>query len=382
MNPDGSKSRAYYGYLEGAVSIVMNLILSFIKFVVGVNINSIALVVDGFHSLSDLLTSFVVILGFKSSQKPADEEHPFGHGRYEDIASLIIAILLAVVGVEFLISSAERLLRPEPVRGNFLFFSIVILTILMKEALARYSTYLSKKIDSQVLLADGWHHRSDALGSIPVALGILASAYGYYRVDALSGILVSIIVIYMGYQIARNAASSLLGRAPPKEFVERIKRMAHLKGVTDIYDIYVHHYGMRKVISLTIKVEPMGLEGAHALADSIEKLIAQELDASVVVHIDGFTLDDSMKEEISRIVEQHSEVISCHAIDIGKKIDFHILVDKDMSIEEAHELAHHLEEDIQTRFEKDVVIHVEPCIEKCEVCEQECQKKVIEIIDK
>jgi cation diffusion facilitator family transporter len=357
------RERAYYGYLEGAVSIVINLALSFVKFGVGFHINSIALIADGFHTLSDLLTSLVVIIGFKFSQQPPDKEHPFGHGRYEDIASLIIAILLAVVGAQFFISSVERLYRPEIVKGSLLFFAVVLSTAVAKEVLARYSLYLSKKIDSHALLADAWHHRSDALAVIPVAFGILASSYGYYWVDALSGMIVSGVIVYVGYTIARDASSTLLGKAPSDELIQKVRNLASLRGVTDIHDINVHYYGEKKVISLHIQVEPMGLEEAHDIADAAEQKIADALNASVVVHIDGFTVDESMKREISAIVEAHEEVISCHAVDIGQKIDFHILVDKDMGLEEAHRLAHHLEDDISRKYGKDVVIHVEPYVD-------------------
>lgn len=375
MEPETGRSRVYYGYQEAVVSMVVNLALAGIKFVIGFTINSIALIIDGVHSSSDIATSFVVLLGFRSSQKPPDKEHPFGHGRFEDITSLIIAILLVVVGVEFLISSVERLYHPEIVNGNIFFFLLVILTIVMKEGLARYSGYLSRKIDSDALLADAWHHRSDALSSIPVALGVLASGYGIYYVDSLSGILVSAIVIYVGYTIGKRSVSSLLGEAPSEEFVEEIKRLAQQEGVTSVHDIYVHDYKTKKVISLNVKVEPMGLKEAHDVADSIEKKIAEEWNASVVVHIDGFEIDDSVREEIANIVEGHREVVSCHAVDIGEKIDFHILVNRDMNIEVAHELAHHLEDDISKRFKKEVVIHVEPCIESCKECSQECREK-------
>ncbi|MBU7042766.1 MAG: cation-efflux pump [Theionarchaea archaeon] len=368
-------NRAYYGYIEGVVSIIINLLLAAIKFVVGIHINSIALIADGLHSLSDLFTSVVIILGFKSAQKPPDEEHPFGHGRYEDIASLIIAILLAVVGVEFFITSIQRLFRPEIVKGNVLFFSIVIMTILVKEVLARYSIYLSQKIDSPALLADAWHHRSDALASIPVAFGILASAFGYYSLDSISGMIVSVVIIYMGYGIAKDAVSDLLGRAPSEEVVTSIKSLAQAEGVQNISEIYVHKYGPRKVISLNVTVEPMTLEAAHSIADSIEKTIAEELDASVVVHVDVFEIDQSVKNEIYSLVKEHKEVISCHAITIGDTIDFHILVDKTMSLEAAHGLAHHLQEDISTRFNREVKIHVEPCIDRCEACIQNCEYK-------
>jgi divalent metal cation (Fe/Co/Zn/Cd) transporter len=116
----------------------------------------------------------------------------------------------------------------------------------------------------------------------------------------------------------------------------------------------------------------MGLEEAHAIADAAEQKIAEALNASVVVHIDGFTVDESMKKEISSIVEAHEEVISCHAVDIGQKIDFHILVDKNMGLQEAHKLAHHLKDDIAKKYGKDVVIHVEPCPETCNDCNQKC----------
>jgi cation diffusion facilitator family transporter len=375
MDSGTVRSRTYYGYLEGIVSIVVNLVLAFIKFVLGIYINSIALIADGLHSLSDLFTSFIVILGFKSAQKPPDEEHPFGHGRSEDIASLIIAILLSVVGVEFFITSIERVIHPEVVKGNFIFFIIVILTVVVKEVLAQYSVYLSKKIDSSTLLADAWHHRSDALGSIPVAIGILASAFGYYQVDSISGMIVSIIIIYVGYGIAKDAINDLLGKAPPKDFIEKIKNLACSDGVADVSDIYVHRYGTRNVISLNVKVEPMTLEKAHSIADSVEKRIAQEFDASVMVHVDVFQVDASVKKEIYSMVKEHKEVISCHAITVEDKIEFHILVDKTMSVEDAHELAHHLQKDISTRFNRDVRIHIEPCIDECEECIQDCEVK-------
>ncbi|MBU7031488.1 MAG: cation diffusion facilitator family transporter [Theionarchaea archaeon] len=375
MDSGTAKTRTYYGYLEGIVSIVVNVVLAFIKFLVGIHINSIALIADGLHSLSDLFTSIVVILGFKSAQKPPDKEHPFGHGRSEDIASLIIAILLSVVGIEFFVTSVERLMHPEVVKGTFLFFIIVILTVVVKEVLAQYSVYLSKRIDSPALLADAWHHRSDALGSIPVAIGILASAYGYYHVDSLSGMIVSGIIIYVGYGIAKDAINDLLGKAPPGDFMDKIKSLAHSEGVIEVSDIYVHKYGTKNVISLNAKVEPMTLEKAHSIADSIEKRIAKNFDASVMVHIDVFKVDASIKKEIYSMVKEHEEVISCHAITVEDKIEFHILVNKTMSVEDAHNLAHHLQEDISTRFKRAVRIHVEPCIDECEKCVQDCEAK-------
>lgn len=371
-----TRERAYYGYQEAIVSIVVNSALSVLKFAVGIHINSIAVITDGVHSFSDIVTSVVVLLGFRSAQKPPDKEHPFGHGRFEEIISLVIAVFLIVVAVEFFITSVQRLYHPEVVKGNIFFFLLLTCTIFVKEGLARYSLHLSHKIDSDALRADAWHHRSDALSSALVAFGILAARYGIYYVDSLAGIGVSVLIMYVGFSIAKGSVSSLLGEAPTEEFIQKVERLARQKGVTTVSDIYVHDYGTKKVISLNVKVEPMGVEEAHAVADSIEKKIAKELGSSVVVHIDGVTVDDSVKEEISSIVEEHKEVISCHAIDIGEKIGLHILVDKTMSLEKAHELAHHLGDDISIKFKKEAIIHVEPCIEQCEECSQECEKRV------
>ncbi|MBU7010907.1 MAG: cation-efflux pump [Theionarchaea archaeon] len=367
MEPD-TKNRAYYGYKEAIVSIVVNFALFLVKLAIGIHIKSIAVITDGFHSLSDIITSVVVIFGFRTAQKPPDKEHPFGHGRFEEIAALIISLLLILAGIEFFILSIERLYKPQVVKGNFFFFMVILLTFFIKEGLARYSTHLSHKIHSHALLADAWHHRSDALSSIPVAFGVLASSYGIYSIDSLSGIGVSLIIMYMGYKMAKSSVSSLLGEAPRTEFVDAVKGMAMVKGVTDVYDVFVHDYGTRKVVSLSIRVEPMGLEEAHSIADSIEQTLADQHNASAVVHIDGVTVDKSMKKKISDMVESHPEVVSCHAVDIGEKIDFHITVDKDMSLEEAHNLTHHLQEDVTKEFKKKVVIHVEPCIDNYREC--------------
>lgn len=367
------KDRKYYGYLEGVVSIIVNFLLFIIKFGAGYLINSIALIVDSFHSLSDLFTSVVVIFGFRASEKPSDKEHPFGHGRYEDIATLVIAVLLAVVGFEFLITSSQRLIHPQVVRGSYLYVAIVLLTVVVKEGLTQYAFMLARKIHSSSIHADAWHHRSDALAAIPVAFGIFASMYGIYWLDALFGIVVSAIIIYTGYAIAKGAAAFLMGKPPAPELVENIKNLALVEGVTDVYDIFVHDYRSKMVISLTVRVEPMELAEAHTVADRIEKRIGQELGASAVVHVDGFKVDDSMKKEIYWTVKEHPNVVSCHAIDVGGKIHFHILVDRNMSIEKAHELAHHLGEDISLRFNRDVVIHTEPCIKSCEQCSEECE---------
>ena len=172
--------RAKYGYLEAAVSIIGNFLLFVLKLILGMFINSIALIADAFHTLSDVGTSGVVIFGFRLAKKPPDKEHPFGHGRVEYIATMVIAILLVIVGFEFIRQSFERIIHMEYLSNDdfALIIGIVIcISAVVKEMMAQFGAAIGKKIDSDVLLADAWHHRSDAIASVAVGISIIGSAY-------------------------------------------------------------------------------------------------------------------------------------------------------------------------------------------------------------
>ena len=212
--------RAKYGYLEATISIIGNILIFFIKLFLGIFINSITLIADGVHSLSDVSTSGVVIFGFRIAKKKPDKEHPYGHGRAEYIATLIIAILLILVGFGFIQQSIERIINLETIRhGEYaiIISIIVIISAILKEVMARYSNAISKKIKSDVLKADAWHHRSDVISSIGVALGILGARYGFPIFDPLFGIVVAIIIMYVGINLIRTASNFLIGQAPDEE---------------------------------------------------------------------------------------------------------------------------------------------------------------------
>ena len=167
--------RAKYGYLEATVSIIGNVIIFLIKLFLGLFINSIALIADSVHSLSDVSTSGVVIFGFRTAKKKPDKEHPYGHGRAEYIATLIIAVILIIVGFSFIEQSVERIINIKDIEhGEYaiIISIIVIISAVLKELMARYSYLLAKKINSDVLKADAWHHRSDSISSIGVACNI------------------------------------------------------------------------------------------------------------------------------------------------------------------------------------------------------------------
>jgi len=280
--------RARYGYLEAGVSIFINLILSILKFFLGIVSNSIALLADAFHTFSDLITSTIVWIGFKASRRPADKKHPFGHGRIEFISTLIMGVLLVIAGINFLKESFLRIIKPQKVEGGIGIIIFLIFSSYIKEELAIFAEDLGKRIKGDSLLADAWHHRTDAIASLLIIISIIASRFGYFIVDALLGLIISIFIVYMGGKFVYDSSSRLIGHAPSKEIINKIQREAYrIKGVRNVHDIEIHEYGEELRVSLHIGVKAkMNVDSAHQIADAVEKRLKESLGISAVVHVD------------------------------------------------------------------------------------------------
>jgi len=272
---------------EAYVSTVLNVFLFAIKICLALIISSIALTADAFHTLSDISTSLVILFSFKAATKMPDEEHPFGHGRWEPIATLIIAVMLVVAGIELMLEGIRAVISGSHGEANLLVAGIVLLTAISKELLARYSMKLGREIDSDTLMADAWHHRTDALSSMGVALAIALSD-SIPMIDGLAAMFVSVLIIKTGIDFIRKTCSVLLGHAPNKKTVDRICDIVmDLPGVIDVHRILVHDYISIKSISLHIYVdENMSLSAAHEIANSIEKKVGEKLLAEVNVHVE------------------------------------------------------------------------------------------------
>ena len=303
-NPLEPSNRLKVGKLEGYLSIFSNLLLFVIKLSLGVISQSIALLADAFHTLMDMATSGIVIIGFKLSQKPADAEHPFGHGRAETISSLLIAFLIGLVGIEFLKSSIGRLYHSEELTVDPRMIIIVVSTIIIKEIMARVSHEMGELIDSDILKGDAAHHRSDMLSSLMVVVGLIGVRLGWNELDSYMGIGVSLFILYTGYELARNAVDELLGKPPTKEMIDLISHIAtQVNGVLNVHDIIVHQYGVKKFISLHIEVgHDRTASELHVIADSVEDKIAKKMYANVVTHIDPVELDGSTENSIMDLV--------------------------------------------------------------------------------
>ncbi len=309
-------NRLKIGQFEGYLSIISNLLLFGIKLVLGISSYSIALLADAFHTLMDVGTSIIVILGFKMSQKPADAEHPFGHGRAETIASLSIAFLIGLVGFEFLKTSIERIIHQETVNVNISMIIIILFTIVIKEIMAKISHELAHLIDSDALRGDAVHHHSDVLSSILVVFGMIGIHFNMPWLDSIMGIGVSGFILYTGYELAKNAIDELLGKPPTKEFLEIIKSEAlKVKGVFNIHDIIVHQYGFNKYISLHVEVgDNNTADELHLIADEVELLIEKKTRADVVTHIDPISVSNCAENKIKEIVKPILEKYSLDSI--------------------------------------------------------------------
>ncbi len=292
-NPELPKFRGNIGITQGWISIVANFIIFVLKLVFGFISNSIALIADAFHSLSDMASSGVVVFGFKMASKPADKEHPFGHGRAETIAALTISILIGFTGIEFIKTSITRFMNPNSIEVSWAVILVVLITIVLKEVLARLSYNLGDKINSSTLIADAIHHRSDMWSSVLVLSAFGGAWLGYPKIDAIMGLGVAGMMIQSAYAIARTAIDDLLGKPVDTETIKNIKEYAmQTPEVSNVHDIVVHSYGAHRFISLHLEIaEGKSPESMHDIADSVEKLLSHEMEADVITHVDPVSLE-------------------------------------------------------------------------------------------
>ncbi|MBA7641629.1 Manganese efflux system protein MneP [subsurface metagenome] len=289
INPKKQISKKYktsIGYLEGTISIILNTLLFGLKYWVGIKTFSIAIVADAWHTLSDSLTSLVVIIGFKVSSKPADKKHPFGHGQVEIVSSVIIGTMLAVVGFNFLIASIQRFINHQSASYGNLAVIVFIISVIVKEGLAQFSIRAGKKINSQSLIADGWHHRSDALVSFLVLVGIFTGKY-FWWVDSIMGIAVSLVIFYTTYTILKESISTLIGEEPSKDFEAEIRKIVTNSVSHDVklHHLHSHKYGDNRELTFHIRVPAdMKLEDAHRITEELEKRIREKMNIETTIH--------------------------------------------------------------------------------------------------
>lgn len=289
--PISKEYKIFLGYLEGVISIILNTLLFGVKYWVGVNTFSIAIIADAWHTFSDSLTSLVVIIGFKISSKPADKEHPFGHGQAEVVSSVIIGTMLAIVGFNFLIASIQRFENQQSAVYNTVAIIVFVISVIVKEGLAQFSIRAGKMIDARSLIADGWHHRSDALVSLMVLAGIFVGKY-FWWVDSVMGIIVSLVIFYTTYLILKESISILIGKVPAEDFKKEIEEIVADNMPQDVllHHLHCHRYGDNKELTFHIKLPAeMKLSEAHSISEKLENKIREKMEIETTIHVEPTT---------------------------------------------------------------------------------------------
>ncbi|WP_167605066.1 cation diffusion facilitator family transporter [Maribellus sediminis] len=286
--------RRKYNIRAGWFSILGNILLSGLKYWAGISTGSLALVADAWHSISDVVTSAIVLIGGKISRKPADDDHPFGHGRAEHIAAIIIGVVLAIVAFDFVLNGIEKLGEREHTYYSTFAWIAIIISIIMNELMTQYSFWAGKKINSTMLIADGWHHRTDALSSIIVLIGIILGR-SFWWTDAVLSIIVAIMIAYASYEILSKEINSLLGESPSDELLLSIREAAqkNFDRPLHIHHIHLHNYGHHTEMSCHIKLPPeMSLNEAHDICTKIEKEIKAEFGYFTTIHPEPVKLEN------------------------------------------------------------------------------------------
>lgn len=273
---------------EGLISLVGNIFLFIAKIWIGLVTGSIALIVDAWHTLSDSFSSLIIIFGAFYSSKPADKEHPYGHGRIESVITIVIGVLLGVIAFSFFTDSIQILSKRESVQFGLWAIIITSISVIVKEAMAQYAFWCARVTGNKSLKADGWHHRSDSVSSVMILVGIFFGKY-FWWIDGVLGLLISALMFYTAFELIREAVNPLLGQAPDDNFIADINTVS-LK-VTDydlgVHNVHIHDYGVHKEVAFHIYLPgDLTLDESHTLVDNLEKALDADLGIRVTIHTD------------------------------------------------------------------------------------------------
>lgn len=274
-------------------TIIGNIILSIIKIALGLISNSTAMIADGIHSVSDVISTVGVIIGLKLSSKEADKEHQYGHERIESLTSLFLSIILFIVAIGIGYTGIKNIINHTySIPGNLAILAAVI-SILAKEIMYQYTIKYAKLIKSASLKADAWHHRSDSLSSIGALLGIIGAKMGFLILDSLVAIIICIIIIKVSYDIGKESAIQLIDQSASEEEVENItNKILEIDGVIKIDCLRTRQYANKLYVDVDISVDSkLSVEEGHIIADKVHDQVEKnEKIKHCMVHVNPYTL--------------------------------------------------------------------------------------------
>ncbi len=319
QNTEEAKVRTAYGVLSSLVGIVCNLLLFVGKLAVGLVLHSVSVMADAFNNLSDAASSVIGFIGVKMAEKPADEEHPFGHGRIEYIAALIVSFLVIEVGFTFFKNAIAKIRTPEELSFNRISMGILLASVVVKLWLSFFNKKLGKRINSTVMQATA----TDALGDVVTTLATMGSILFFYftkiNVDGYVGLAVSLLVMWAGVGIAKDTLEPLIGQSvDPKLYREISEFVESYDGILGSHDLIVHNYGPTKSLASIHAEVPnnVDIETSHEIIDRIERDAAKKLGIFLVIHMDPVETADAqvaeVKAEVQEVLHQMDERLSLH----------------------------------------------------------------------
>lgn len=347
---DNISVRTAYGVLASGVGIACNVLLSLAKMMVGMLLHSVSVMADAFNNLSDAGSSIIGLVGVKMAEKPADEDHPFGHGRIEYVAALIVAFLVIEVGFTFFKDSISKIRHPEELRFQMVSIVILGMSILVKLWLGMFNKKLGKKIDSQVMMATAADSLGDVIATAATVVSIVFWKVTGINIDGFVGLGVSLVVMWAGIGIARDTLEPLIGEATTPEDYRRIKKFVEkYDGIMGSHDLIVHNYGPgRSMASIHAEVpNKVSIEVSHEIIDRIERDAAKELGIFLVIHMDPLETEDQtvlkVRKKTEKAVEELDSRCSIHDFRMVKGEDqtnliFDLVVPREYSEKKGDEL--------------------------------------------
>ena len=351
------QERTKKGIIAGILGLITNILLFVAKFAIGLFSGSVSIMADAINSLSDTASSILTLVGFKIAAKPADQEHPFGHERFEYISGLFVSIIITYVGFQFLDASIRKIFRPEHLVLTPIVFLVLIFSILLKLLQGRMYTRFSKTIQSEALKATAKDSYNDVFTTLAVLVSAGIERFTGWRIDGYVGFVLAGYIIFSGIMMLRDFVYELLGSRPTAEEIKTMeKKLSSYKSILGFHDLLVHNYGPnKKFASVHIEVDDsLNLNEAHKIIDIIEKDFKKTLDVDLVCHLDPVAIHNEqyrkILKQLRQIIKELGEELRLHDLRIirkGKELQFDIVVPQNFKLPDDV-----LEEKIRQAIEK------------------------------
>ncbi len=372
-NVHDKKVRQSYIILGSILGIICNLVLFSLKLIIGLIIHSMSVLSDAFNNLSDSGSSIIGLFSAKLSNKKPDKDHPFGHGRIEYIASLIVSFLIIFMGAQLLITSINKLTKGQSaVIFNPILVIILSISILIKLWMFFYNRYLSKQIDSLVLKATALDSISDVITSSLVIISLIVGKYVSFPLDGVMGILMSLLIIYNGFKLTIETSGTLLGKKANEELIKQIEDIfSKEEKILGTHDLIVHDYGPgRQMASIHVEIsDKENIVAIHELIDDLEKKIEEELFIHMVIHMDPISIDNEELNQIhdylNQIILETQKDVTFHDLRMtqgekNKNIIFDLSIPYQFSVQDKNDFISYLKDKIKEKDERySIVINID-----------------------